>query len=70
MQAIYAYIAFLTVIYGLGLDTAYLRLGRKEGKADDSAFGFAADTEVHCSTIRVESLLHHVRRALQRAQLV
>lgn len=41
MQAVYAYIAFLTVIYGLGLDTAYLRLGRKEGKADESAFGSA-----------------------------
>ncbi len=41
MQALYAYIAFLTVIYGLGLDTAYLRLGRRDGKADESAFGSA-----------------------------
>lgn len=41
MQALYAYIAFLTVIYGLGLDTAYLRLGRRDGKADESAFGAA-----------------------------
>ncbi len=38
MQTIYAYVAFLTVIYGLGLDTAYLRLGRREGKADEGAF--------------------------------
>lgn len=41
MQALYAYIAFLTVIYGLGLDTAYLRLGRRDGKADEGAFGSA-----------------------------
>ncbi len=41
MQALYAYIAFLTVLYGLGLDTAYLRLGRRDGKADKSAFGSA-----------------------------
>ena len=41
MQALYAYIAFLTVIYGLGLDTAYLRLGRRDGKADERAFGAA-----------------------------
>ena len=46
MQALYAYIAFLTVIYGLGLDTAYLRLGRREGKADESAFGAAWMTVV------------------------
>ena len=46
MQAVYAYIAFLTVAYGLGLDTAYLRLGRREGKADDSAFGSAFVTVV------------------------
>src|SRR4051812_14418442 len=46
MQAVYAYIAFLTVAYGLGLDTAYLRLGRTQGKADDSAFGSAFVTVV------------------------
>ena len=37
----YAYVAFLTVVFGLGLDTAYLRLGRKEGKADPRAFSTA-----------------------------
>lgn len=46
MQALYAYIAFLTVIYGLGLDTAYLRLGRRDGKADETAFGAAYLTVV------------------------
>lgn len=37
----YAYVAFLTVVFGLGLDTAYLRLGRKDGKADPRAFSTA-----------------------------
>lgn len=37
----YAYVAFLTVVFGLGLDTAYLRLGRKDGKADSRAFSTA-----------------------------
>ena len=46
MQALYAYIAFLTVVYGLGLDTAYLRLGRRDGKADEAAFGSAFLTVV------------------------
>ncbi|MBI5246854.1 MAG: oligosaccharide flippase family protein [Elusimicrobia bacterium] len=46
MQAVYAYIAFLTVAYGLGLDTAYLRLGRRDGKADETAFGSAFLTVV------------------------
>ncbi len=41
MQSVYAYIAFLTVVYGLGLDTAYLRLGRREGRSDDGAFASA-----------------------------
>jgi len=38
VQTVYAYIAFLTVLYGLGLDVAYLRLGRREGRADEAAF--------------------------------
>lgn len=46
MQAVYAYVAFLTVVYGLGLDTAYLRLGRRQGEADESAFGSAFLTVV------------------------
>lgn len=37
----YAYVAFLTVVFGLGLDTAYLRLGRREGKSDPRAFSTA-----------------------------
>ncbi len=41
MQALYACIAFFSVICGLGLDTAYLRLGRRDGKADQAAFGSA-----------------------------
>ena len=47
MQAVYAYIAFLTVVYGLGLDTAYLRLGRNRGgEADSGSFGAAFTTVV------------------------
>jgi O-antigen/teichoic acid export membrane protein len=38
VQTTYSSIAFLTVVYGLGLDVAYLRLGRSDGKADESAF--------------------------------
>lgn len=41
MQSTYAFIALLTVIYGLGLDTAYLRFGRRDGEADTSAFSAA-----------------------------
>jgi O-antigen/teichoic acid export membrane protein len=37
----YAYVAFLTVVFGLALDTAYLRLGRKDGKADGRVFSTA-----------------------------
>lgn len=38
VQTAYSYIAFLTVVYGLGLDVAYLRLGRRNGEPDGSAF--------------------------------
>lgn len=41
VQTAYSYIAFLTVVYGLGLDVAYLRLGRKDGRPDPGAFGGA-----------------------------
>lgn len=37
----YAYVAFLTVVFGLALDTAYLRLGRKDGKPDGRVFSTA-----------------------------
>jgi len=50
MQSIYAFIAFLTVIYGLGLDTAYLRFGRRDGKPDEGAFGAAYLTVLATST--------------------
>jgi O-antigen/teichoic acid export membrane protein len=38
VQTVYSLIAFLTVVYGLGLDTAYLRLGRRGGEGDPDAF--------------------------------
>lgn len=38
VQSVYSLIAFLTVVYGLGLDAAYLRLGRREGEGDPAAF--------------------------------
>ncbi len=38
VQTAYSYIAFLTVVYGLGLDVAYLRLGRRNGQSDPGAF--------------------------------
>lgn len=41
VQTAYSYIAFLTVVYGLGLDVAYLRLGRRDGKPDPGAFAGA-----------------------------
>jgi O-antigen/teichoic acid export membrane protein len=61
MQAIYSYIGFLTVVYGLGLDTAYLRFGRREGKADESAFGSAYLTVV--GTALAASVILHVAAA-------
>lgn len=57
MQAVYAYIAFLTVIYGLGLDTAYLRLGRRDGRSDESAFS-AAFLTVVASALAVSTAIH------------
>ena len=66
MQAIYAYIAFLTVIYGLGLDTAYLRLGRREGKADDSAFG-SAFLSIVSTALFASAIVHLAAVPLTRA---
>lgn len=66
MQALYAYIAFLTVIYGLGLDTAYLRLGRRDGKADTSAFG-AAWLTVVATAVAASVLITLAAEPLARA---
>ena len=66
MQALYAYIAFLTVIYGLGLDTAYLRLGRRDGKADESAFG-AAWLTVVATALAASTLIALAAAPLARA---
>jgi len=66
MQALYAYIAFLTVIYGLGLDTAYLRLGRRDGKADESAFASAYLT-VAGAAIAASALMSLAAAPLARA---
>lgn len=41
VQTVYAYVAFMTAAYGLGLDIAYLRLGRRDGQADGQAFSSA-----------------------------
>ncbi|HAZ08574.1 MAG TPA: hypothetical protein DCZ01_08660 [Elusimicrobia bacterium] len=57
VQTAYAYIAFLTVVYGLGLDVAYLRLGRRDGRADDEAFG-AGLLGVAVTALAASVLLH------------
>ncbi len=66
MQALYAYIAFLTVIYGLGLDTAYLRLGRRDGKADENAFG-AAYLTIMATALAASTLISLAAAPLARA---
>ncbi len=66
MQALYAYIAFLTVMYGLGLDTAYLRLGRRDGKADESAFS-SAFLMVVGTALTTSVLIHLAAAPLARA---
>lgn len=68
MQALYAYIAFLTVVYGLGLDTAYLRLGRTKsgGEADAGAFG-AAYLTVAGSALALSTVIHLAAQPLARA---
>ncbi len=57
VQTVYAAIAFMTVAYGLGLDTAYLRLGRRDGRADDDAFA-SAITGVVATALAASILLH------------
>ncbi len=66
MQALYACIGFLSVIYGLGLDTAYLRFGRRDGKADKSAFGSAYLTVVG-TALAASTILHLAAAPLARA---
>ena len=66
MQSIYACIAFLAVVYGLGLDTAYLRLGRRGGEADPAAFGTAYLTVVG-SAFAASALIHLAAAPLARA---
>lgn len=57
VQTAYSYIAFLTVVYGLGLDVAYLRLGRKKGEADPGAFAGALAC-VAVVSLAVSLLIH------------
>ena len=57
VQTAYSYIAFLTVVYGLGLDVAYLRLGRSGGKPDEGAFTGALGS-VAALAIAISALLH------------
>jgi len=66
MQAVYACIGFLTVVYGLGLDTAYLRLGRRGGKADTAAFGSAYLTVVG-TALAASVIIHLAALPLARA---
>ena len=46
VQTVYSCVGFFTVVYGLGLDVAYLRLGRRDGKLDAGAFTGAWGTIV------------------------
>lgn len=57
VQTVYAAIAFMTVAYGLGLDTAYLRLGRRGSEADDDAFA-SGMTGVVATALAVSALIH------------
>ena len=49
VQSLYSLIAFLAVVYGLGLDTAYLRLGRRDGRGDSEAFASAFGGVAACA---------------------
>jgi O-antigen/teichoic acid export membrane protein len=55
--ATYSYISFFTVVYALGLDVAYLRLGRRDGKPDDGAFTGALGAVVALA-VAVSLVLH------------
>lgn len=57
VQTVYSYVGFLAVVYALGLDVAYLRLGRKDGKPDGGAFTAALGAIVALAA-SVSALLH------------
>jgi O-antigen/teichoic acid export membrane protein len=57
VQTVYSCVGFFTVVYGLGLDVAYLRLGRREGKPDAGAFTGAWGTVVLLA-FTVSALIH------------
>lgn len=58
VQTAYSCIAYLTVVYGLGLDVAYLRLGRRSsGEPDDAAFTGAL-LSVGAIALTVSGLVH------------
>ena len=66
-QTLYAYVAFLNAVYWLGLDTAYLRLGRREGGSDPAAFGTAFATVTgwaFCASAALHLLAEPVTRLL------
>lgn len=57
VQTVYACVGFLAVVYAMGLDVAYLRLGRRDGKPDDGAFTGALGAVVLVA-LTVSLLLH------------
>ncbi|HEX4048095.1 MAG TPA: oligosaccharide flippase family protein, partial [Elusimicrobiota bacterium] len=57
VQTVYSCIGFLAVVYGMGLDVAYLRLGRPDRKPDDGAFTGAL-CAVLALALTVSGLLH------------
>jgi O-antigen/teichoic acid export membrane protein len=57
VQTVYACVGFLAVAYAMGLDVAYLRLGRRDGKLDDGAFTGAWGTVVVVA-FAVSGLIH------------
>ena len=57
VQTVYSCVGFLAVVYALGLDVAYLRLGRKDGKPDDGSFTAALGAVVALAA-SVSILLH------------
>ncbi|MFI5363169.1 MAG: lipopolysaccharide biosynthesis protein [Elusimicrobiota bacterium] len=66
VQTVYSYIGFLAVVYALGLDVAYLRLGRRDGKPDDGAFTGALGSVVGLALL-VSAGLHVFAAPVARA---
>lgn len=66
VQTVYAYIAWIMVVYGLGLDVAYLRLGRREGRSDPGAFT-AALAAVAAAAIALSLVLHALAEPIASA---